>query len=71
MREDLNVLTAIVPRQDATLTALLTEVRAMHAQHNRLSSRVRALEESNAAHSQLPASSGGWKGHDAMNIHAC
>ncbi len=45
VREDLNVLTAIVLRQDATRTALLTEVRAMHAQHNRLGSRVRALEE--------------------------
>lgn len=45
MREDLSVLTAIVLRQDATLTALLTEVRSMHSQHSRLANRVRALEE--------------------------
>ncbi len=45
VREDLNVLTSIVLRQDATLTALLTEVRAMHSQHARLANRVRALEE--------------------------
>ena len=45
LREDLNVLTAIVLRQDATLTALLTEVRAIHAQHSRFGNRVRALEE--------------------------
>jgi hypothetical protein len=41
----MSVLTAIVLRQDATLTALLTEVRAMHSQHGRLANRVRQLEE--------------------------
>jgi hypothetical protein len=46
IRDDLSVLTAIVLRQDATLTALLTEVRAMHSQHSRLANRVRQLEES-------------------------
>ena len=35
LREDMNVLTSIVLRQDATMTALLGEVRAMHAQHAR------------------------------------
>jgi hypothetical protein len=45
VRDDLSVLTAIVLRQDATLTALLTEVRAMHSQHSRLANRVRQLEE--------------------------
>ncbi|MBN9561904.1 MAG: hypothetical protein J0H14_14435 [Alphaproteobacteria bacterium] len=45
LREDLNGLTAIVLRQVATLTALLTEVRAIHGQHSRLGNRVRALEE--------------------------
>ncbi len=45
MREDIAVLTAIVLRQDATLTALLNEVPAMHSQHSRLANRVRQLEE--------------------------
>ena len=45
LREDVNVLTSIVLRQDATLTALLGEVRAMHSQHSRLANRLRQLEE--------------------------
>ncbi len=45
LRDDMNVLTAIAMRQDHTLSALLTEVRAMHSQHSRLANRVRALEE--------------------------
>ncbi len=44
MRDDLAVLTAIVMRQDGTLAALLTEVRAMHSQDGRLANRVRDLE---------------------------
>jgi hypothetical protein len=44
IRDDMAVLTAITLRQDATLTALLTEVRAMHSQHSRLATRVRDLE---------------------------
>ena len=44
MRDDVTVLTAIVMRQDGTLSALLTEVRAMHSQHGRLANRVRELE---------------------------
>ncbi len=43
-RDDLRVLTAIIMRQDNTLAALLGEVRAMHTQHNRVDSRLRALE---------------------------
>ncbi len=46
LRDDINVLTAIAMRQDATLTALLTEIRAMHAQHSCLANRVRELEKS-------------------------
>jgi len=45
LRDDMNVLTAIAMRQDHTMSALLTEVRAMHSQHSRLTNRVRALEE--------------------------
>ena len=45
LRDDMNVLTAIVMRQDATLNALLNEVRAMHSQHSRLANRVRQLED--------------------------
>ena len=44
VRDDMAVLTAIVLRQDGTLTALLTEIRAMHGQHSRLANRVRDLE---------------------------
>ena len=44
LRDDMTVLTAIAMRQDNTLSALLTEVRAMHSQHSRLANRVRALE---------------------------
>jgi len=45
LRDDMTVLTAVVMRQDATLTALLSEVRAIHTQHARLADRVRQLEE--------------------------
>lgn len=45
VRDDMNVLTAIAMRQDHTLSALLTEIRAMHSQHSRLAGRVRALED--------------------------
>lgn len=44
LRDDLAVLTAIAMRQDGTLTALLTEMRATHTQHARLANRVRELE---------------------------
>jgi len=45
MRDDMAVLTAIVMREDGTLSALLTEVRAIHSQHSRLADRVRDLEQ--------------------------
>jgi uncharacterized coiled-coil DUF342 family protein len=45
LRDDMRVLTAIAMRQDGTLAALLTEVRAMHAQHSRLAHRVHELEQ--------------------------
>lgn len=44
LRDDVNVLTSIVLRQDGTLTALLSEVRAMHSQHARFANRLRQLE---------------------------
>lgn len=44
MRDDLRVLTAIAMRKDRTLAALLTEVRAMHAQHDCMDGRLRAPE---------------------------
>jgi hypothetical protein len=47
-RDDMRVLTAIAKRQDNTLAALLTEVRAMHSQHSRMDSRLRALEATTA-----------------------
>ncbi len=44
IKADLAELTAIAMRQDNTLVALLTETRAMHAQHSQLANRVRDLE---------------------------
>ena len=44
LKDDMTVLTAIAMRQDGMLSGMLTEIRAMHAQHNRLNSRVRDLE---------------------------
>ena len=35
----------MVMRLDGTVGLVLTELRAMHSQHNRLASRVRRLEE--------------------------
>jgi hypothetical protein len=45
LRDDVAVLTAITMRLDGSHTALLTELRAMHSQHNRLANRVTALEK--------------------------
>ena len=45
MRDDMAVMMAILMRQDATVTTLLPELRAMHSQHGRLANRLRALEE--------------------------
>ena len=44
LQDDMRVLTSIVLRQDGTLTALLQETRAMHAQIQRMNDRVRQLE---------------------------
>jgi hypothetical protein len=43
LRDDMSVLTSIALRQDATLTALLTEC-ATHSQIGRIADRVRRLE---------------------------
>ena len=45
MRDDMQVLTAMVMRLDGTVGLVLTELRAMHSQHNRLANRVRRIEE--------------------------
>jgi hypothetical protein len=44
LRDDVNVLTAIVLRLDGSQSALLTEVRAVHSQISRMNDRVRKLE---------------------------
>jgi hypothetical protein len=44
-RDDMGVLTAMVLRLDGTVGLVLTELRAMHSQHQRLANRVRRLEE--------------------------
>ena len=43
-RDDMRVQTAILMRVDNTLAALLVEVRAMHARHDRLAQRVERIE---------------------------
>ncbi len=45
VRDDMQVLTAMVLRLDGTVGLVLTELRAMHSQHQRLANRVRRLEE--------------------------
>lgn len=44
LRDDMQVLTSIVLRQDGTLTALLQETRATHTQIQRMNERIRELE---------------------------
>jgi hypothetical protein len=39
-RDDMQVLTAMVMRLDGTVGLVLTELRAMHSQHNRLANRL-------------------------------
>jgi hypothetical protein len=39
MRDDMQVLTAMVMRLDGTVGLVLTELRAMHSQHQRLANR--------------------------------
>jgi hypothetical protein len=43
--DNMQVLTAMVMRLDGTAGLVLTELRAMHSQHNRLANRVRPVEE--------------------------
>jgi hypothetical protein len=45
VRDDMQVLTAMVMRLDGTVGLVLTELRAMHSQHQRLANRVRRIEE--------------------------
>jgi len=45
LRDDMTVLTAIVQRWDGTVSGLVNEIRATHAQQSRLANRVRELEE--------------------------
>jgi t-SNARE complex subunit (syntaxin) len=45
LRDDMQVLTAIVNRLDNSHARLLDEVRATHLQISRLANRVRQLEE--------------------------
>lgn len=44
MRDDFAVQLAILMRVDGTVSGLVHEIRAVHAQHNRLANRVKALE---------------------------
>lgn len=44
-RDQLTVLTAICMRVEGSVTALTTEVRAMHSRHSRLARRVEELEK--------------------------
>jgi hypothetical protein len=48
VREDMHVLTSIVLRHDSTLNAILEQLHAMTAQHNRFDIRLRRLEEERA-----------------------
>ncbi len=45
VRDDIQVLTAMVMRLNGTVGLVLTELRAAHSQHQRLANRVRRLEE--------------------------
>jgi predicted nucleic acid-binding Zn-ribbon protein len=44
MRDDINVLAAMVQRMDGTMVGMINEIRAIHAQHSRMDRRVRELE---------------------------
>jgi hypothetical protein len=44
LRDDMQVLTSIVLRQDGTFAALLQETRATHTQIQRMNDRIRELE---------------------------
>ena len=49
IREDLQVLTSIVLRHDASLSAIIEQLRGMTAQFNRFDMRPRRLEEEPAS----------------------
>ena len=49
LRDDMNVLAAVVQRLDGTVQGLVNEVRAEHARYSRIDRRVRALEEKEGA----------------------
>ncbi len=44
-RDDMRVQTAIIMRIDTTMGTILTELRAMHARHDRLAQRVEKFEK--------------------------
>jgi hypothetical protein len=44
-RDDMTILTAITTRLEGSVSALITETRAMHSRHARLERRVTALED--------------------------
>lgn len=48
LRDDTNVLAAIVRRMDNSQSRILDEVRAVHAQQQRIADRVRQLEAKSA-----------------------
>lgn len=43
-RDDLTVLSAITARVETSVSALITETRAMHSRHARLERRVKEIE---------------------------
>ncbi len=45
IRDDIHVLTAIVPRHENTLIDMLRQIRTMVVQHRRFNDRLRRLEE--------------------------
>lgn len=45
LRDDVNVMAAIVRRIDNNQDRMLDELRAMHRQHEKVANRVRQLEE--------------------------
>ena len=46
IRDDMQALTAVVMRLDGTVGLVLTELRAMHGQHQRFATRFRRPESS-------------------------
>lgn len=44
LRDDMNVTAAIVQRLDGTVSGLVNEIRATHAQQSRTDRRIRELE---------------------------